>query len=839
MSYYRKLHKERGQKKHPLSHPHRGVSAAERIKRQRRKQRSLKLPIAKVVISQAPYFSGKQLKQDRQMVLDQMSNVNRRIDEIEVNMTKGQFSNAMREQTLKTDEQSNITTQQIERLEEMIRKHSDDVRHVKEGFNQIGEEVRKEIHSEIHSETEKLKADTLHIVKTLLEKKLEFLKKENDEYFKELKKKSEQIDSLWSQFSTREEQHVAAQVEIDEIRKMNRTYQEKLEARNAQIQDLDSYVRSIVHNMELKQNNVDELNKKLDELCTENQKCRAELEDRNNEIKLLEEKGQKEYEWIKTKYDSLKAEYQYLIKELSSQFENRINSLTSTSKHEAIIKSLEKRIAELKAKASEEYGRLKSDHNKIITDVKNTLLDKIHEKQAKIKDLETQINIIYETTTKKTETSELKENLEDIIQKASIYTQELENQSLRISKDFASRDQRINTLEKLIAEYSSKAITTQDEIQNDYQKIIDALEKQMEIRLNELKATDEALLNQSQADYKQYEEMYQSLKEEYRVAHEDSKARIVEKQEQIDALTKKLQVMEDKSTEEYKTIKQEHDSLVKDMKEHIRNEMVQRREHINHIEEKLSDLIQNSTKHMKSQIQQLETASQEKDKRIQTLESETHKLFEQVNVEVQKLSSEIDTINARLASAKEELQSQLVSQTFELDTNSQKIKKLEDKLQKSIETNAIIKQQTTEILEMQKSLGEEHKSFNKKFNEQVGALQKRYHQLHTIMLSNMEEAEQGAQSVKELISLHHNLESEYKKVIQSYEEQHEDYKRSLQEKDQRLKSLETQVKEQLEQVEHRISTIGNEGRNSGHKQRTRIDELAIPKHVTQKKVVSQ
>lgn len=145
------------------------------------------------------------------------------------------------------------------------------------------------------------------------------------------------------------------------------------------------------------------------------------------------------------------------------------------------------------------------------------------------------------------------------------------------------------------------------------------------------------------------------------------------------------------------------------------------------------------------------------------------------------------------------------------------------------------------------SIENEYKSISANFKQQYDTLQKRYQQLHTIMVSNMEETERGNQSVRELIEVHTRIEKDYKDVTTSYEQQQNEYQESLKERDARLKLLEDQVKQQLDSVDSRLITLqhsseqgvgGVGGVNSRARLSSRLEELAQPRQITQKKASS-
>ena len=119
-------------------------------------------------------------------------------------------------------------------------------------------------------------------------------------------------------------------------------------------------------------------------------------------------------------------------------------------------------------------------------------------------------------------------------------------------------------------------------------------------------------------------------------------------------------------------------------------------------------------------------------------------------------------------------------------------------------------------------------------SKQYETLQKRYQQLHTLLVSNMEDAERSNQSVRELIELHKKIETEYKDMVEMYDKQQTDYKNSLENRDNKLQQLESQVKEQLHTMENRITQLHTT--EPVVSRLSRIDELAVPRYITPKKI---
>jgi Fe2+ transport system protein B len=99
----------------------------------------------------------------------------------------------------------------------------------------------------------------------------------------------------------------------------------------------------------------------------------------------------------------------------------------------------------------------------------------------------------------------------------------------------------------------------------------------------------------------------------------------------------------------------------------------------------------------------------------------------------------------------------------------------------------------------------------------------------------MEETERGNQGVKDLIELHQKMETEYKDMTITYEKQHDEYKQSLQDRDDKLRILETQVKNQINSIEGKLTNVQNKEIDVNNQRMSRINELAQPRFITPKK----
>jgi chromosome segregation ATPase len=146
---------------------------------------------------------------------------------------------------------------------------------------------------------------------------------------------------------------------------------------------------------------------------------------------------------------------------------------------------------------------------------------------------------------------------------------------------------------------------------------------------------------------------------------------------------------------------------------------------------------------------------------------------------------------------------------------------------------ADISAQVKDIKDQQQVLTSQAPGYDKK----IESLQKRYQQLHAIMVSNMEETERLNVNITEVIDYHKKMDQQYREAATLYENRQNEYVSALHDKDMQLKTLEADVKKQLEQMESRITTMQAPTDNiQNSRLSSRIEELAQPKYVTPKKV---
>ena len=225
----------------------------------------------------------------------------------------------------------------------------------------------------------------------------------------------------------------------------------------------------------------------------------------------------------------------------------------------------------------------------------------------------------------------------------------------------------------------------------------------------------------------------------------------------------------------------------------------------------------------------------------ETLRSEHESLLAQIqpiHQEIIGIEQQINDIKSEFSVKSDQFEQKNASQNLEIGD-------IRMKLQGAMSEQCKILSQNVNLSELCESLENEYKSISTNFKQQYDTLQKRYQQLHTIMVSNMEETERGNQSVRELVDVHTRIEKDYKDITNSYEQQQQEYQESLKERDSRLKLLEDQVKHQLGSVDSRLGEIQRAGGQVGNanssirgRLSSRLEELSQPRQITQKKTSS-
>ena len=206
--------------------------------------------------------------------------------------------------------------------------------------------------------------------------------------------------------------------------------------------------------------------------------------------------------------------------------------------------------------------------------------------------------------------------------------------------------------------------------------------------------------------------------------------------------------------------------------------------------------------------------------------------------DIQSLNDEVKKINENNVSVTETMENtKMAIKLIETKTKELSLVLESQQQQTPPFDSSDIVQNIEKLSTMYQKLEQYYHEMNNKFKSDFETLQKRYQQLHVIMISNVDENERGNNNVKELIELHQKIENEYKEMSLAYKNQYEDYKKSLQERDDKLTTLEKQIQSQIMSAENKMFDIENrpERESSITKTGSRINELAQPKFITPKK----
>lgn len=667
-------------------------------------------------------------------------------------------------------------------------------------------------------------------VKEALNSQVSELRQTNEEYRKELAARDFQLETLYQRLEEQTQKFTKQDTmsrqlsdEIMSLRNANRAREEDLQARDHHLNELKQRIEQMSQDTDNKKQLLEELQSRLTSLDSD----RAST-----------------YLQLKTEYDTQRQESQALIERMQAQLDEKINA--TQQKELAALKSqyadvtkrldeqiqlrqlhlqeLESKMASIQDTSTEEYQTMQTEHGQVVRDMYDKMAEQFQQNQHQIEDLKQHLTAVRE------------ENQGEV--------SKLKQQALEYDQRLQEREQRISDLEKLLAEYNTQTKSNNEQmsnkhaaIQTEYQRLLDALESNFQEHLNRVAQHNVSL----EANLKQE---YESIKSRHDDLARSLQSEIDKKQEHLTVLENAMNQVADKNSTEYKTIRSQYEDLHAEVNGHIQLQLDERRRQILELEEKMSLAIDNVSEDLKTQLnvlqQQAQTNSvelQDKDDRIQELDRK----FTAYSEEVGRMRLRVKELDTRLSDVKSEIENRIGQQQTMLAEVQTKILDLEQAMEQARANQEKARLESLEILNVQRKLQEDHEArtadFNShltSFNSQIDTLQKRYQQLHNVMVENMEESERSGESMQELLKLHRDMDLQYKQMMAMYESQHNEYKQALQEKDDKLMDLESQLSNQISAVEARIGAIKGMGNQVQRQKSTRIDELAQPKHVTQK-----
>lgn len=646
---------------------------------------------------------------------------------------------------------------------------------------------------------------------------------------------------------------------------------------------MNSDIDEIKSNFELEMNKIRNQFKSgyvtVSDFINESNKIKAQIDDSVKES--VKESAKETINESKQMIKQSMSEAKTNMNNLKSEFESKIQSVGEKTSH---ISELEEKMSHMIKEFKEEYELLKNQQNTAKTQFNNLvseLKSEIQKSNEMTEGSETQLRLSINTLK-----NHLSQKVEEI--------KELETRMDFINEKF---DDNVNELEEKYSNLSNEVINNINPVIELSKKDLDAMRKNMETLDNtcvksELFNTEINRIHKNHQDHEKLTEIFSSqienkvhdiealiskMEKKSNVNFENNKNTTEKLYESIEELKTNmenqanslLKISESKLAEGISTFQHQLEEFKTDVNSKIDDKIDKiesdqhLRESIKKVKTEFNSLIENNIQSVKSSIDKLESeyksdhnsVKESIDNNNTTIHEikEENKIFKkEYAAEYNDQYNQIKEVQNELKSAssvwnesshkitedvrilKESLQKESESKSEILQKLIDVSKELESKINSVKSEKDKIDKRTQEMSELQQHLEEKCSIIETNFNDKYAKIGKRYNQLHTILLSNMEEFEKESQNVNEIVDLHEKIKSEYKSMMNTYDTQHEDYKKSLKEKDDKLNSLELQVKNQLEEVERRISHMNTNSEPLNKP--TRIDELAVPKHITHKKV---
>lgn len=551
------------------------------------------------------------------------------------------------------------------------------------------------------------------------------------------------------------------------------------------------------------------------------------------------------------KLSRIQASHEQSIDSLRTELEGYCSKALDTvyrSLHADSLKQMEEKLSN----AIQQIKDQVTEHN--ATQIES----KIHETkqiidanmESKVIQLETRMDMLKSTVRDSIELgiADVKNNLQqfkmEVIAKQSL-VEYLRSQLDELSQTLRERQQSIDgELSRLKNEVVYKeqievADTVTDEFEDKLAHIKSEFHAELDSKMHKLQEDIQLLIEQKLSKFGgEGTSLEEKLNQE-----------VMQYRQQIQSFSSYLQEMKIKNADELSSIKEQYNSTVQSTRNQVQTHIEDCQKEIQGVEARLvSILAELEIVHQENKTvsQSVQAHTEETRAAVTDLKEGHSSLFAQIP----PIRKNILDIEKRISEIKHEFDThedvhdkKSIQYVQHLGTLDQKVDTLRHQVesmdQKTADTLAQTAKKTLDLSEACKYLDEEYKMISGTFKSQYEVLQKRYQELHTIIVSNMEETERGNQSVRELIEMHTRIEQEYKDMTHSYERQQQEYKTLLQKRDDRLKLLEDQVKSQLDNVDQRLTMLQNDDGSkvgsSAHS--TRIDELAQPRYITPKKIV--
>jgi chromosome segregation ATPase len=550
---------------------------------------------------------------------------------------------------------------------------------------------------------------------------------------------------------------------------------------------------------------------------------RVKLSLHSDSLKQVEEKWNEIVQQVKTKanHDEVDMKVSQVTDEFTQQLESKIRETKYTI--DADIDSKIKQIAgefdrQLESKIRETNHAFNTDLDSKVTHLCtriDTLDSTVHDSvQSGVTDVKNELQQFkMEVITKQSLVDHLRSQLDELSQTLQERHRSIEGELSKLKNDVVYKEQ------------IEVADTVTDEFEDKLARIKTEFHADLESKMHKLQEEVQLLIDQKLS----------KIGGENTSLEEKLNQEVMQYRQQIQSLSSYLQEMQVKSANELSSIKEEYNSTVLSTRDQVQSHIEDCQKEIQGVESRLvSILAELELVHQENKTvsQSVQAHTEETRAAVTDLKEGHSSLFAQIP----PIRENILDIEKRISEIKHEFDAHAdvhnkksIQQNERIGTLDQKVDLLEQKTEK----------RTLDLSEACKYLDAEYKMISDTFKSQYEVLQKRYQELHTIIVSNMEETERGNQSVRELIELHTRIEQEYKDMTNSYERQQQEYKTSLQKRDDRLKLLEDQVKTQLDNVDQRLTMIQNDdvSKTGSLTHSARIEELAQPRHITPKKIL--
>ena len=431
-----------------------------------------------------------------------------------------------------------------------------------------------------------------------------------------------------------------------------------------------------------------------------------------------------------------------------------------------------------------------------------------------------------------------------------------EQQEQKYNKTFNDLTCSLNTLtqtsEELKATFQTQWHVLNEKLSHteasvgSHEKQIDELGAKLDLKYNEAinvattKATDaitdimemkvKQLSNQVNANQEELAQQLRQLQQTQFTLETTMQQRHEESQQQFEQQLHQMKVnltaqMEDRTQQKYQAMV---DDISKDVKT-LTTDLTETQQNVHNLELLLLVNKTNLEQHYHSLQQLVKTACTNVE---QPLTQQIHNLSEQFNQHELKLITLDDKCNGKC----NELDNKWNDKYDALDNRlNDRCKMIEETTQTQLQTQ--VQKVNNDTQQLHQLHQQQQKEWDENINKQIDTIHKRFQQLHTVVVSNMEETERINVNVASVIECHNKIEQELKTMIMMYENNPNISVGILKEKEDKLIALEAEVRQQLNNMENHIKAFQQPTDGTLNRISSRLDELAQPKYITPKKGV--